>query len=165
MEGQEASVVVEAESSRLYALTLRRTKNPDMTQDLLETMYHQHLFKLSTKGVIIEETEFEVKGGLHLHGIIRLASDFNFKLLRVRGWHLHLREIYNKKEWIRYIQKENKELIKEIRGINITNSSTNNNNYNYPSDFSPTTERQRPSPEDDEDAEALAPATGVDSPH
>lgn len=97
-------VVAEVVGVRQYALTLKRTKHKKSPFE--EGDYLIHLSKLMTRGLRMRSYYFENTAGLHLHGIVELPDGYNFKLLRVRGWHCYLREIYDEQGWMDYIQKE-----------------------------------------------------------
>jgi len=92
--------------NRSYAFTLRKVKNPE-TVDKYD--YNNHLTKLQSKGMSIKRLAFETPSGLHVHGVCLLPEGFDFKVLRFRGWHLLLTEIYDEIGWLKYIQKEDDE--------------------------------------------------------
>lgn len=103
---EDCPVIMEAPYYRNYAMTLRKTrirKYPPVKQD-----YVNHLAKLNSRGVMFPNIIFEEKPSLHLHGVAKIPDGFNIKLLRVRGWHLHLVEIYSEAGWDRYISKQTK---------------------------------------------------------
>lgn len=112
----KATLVVSRPLRRNYAFTLRKTKLDDTSlgeaqSDAMHYAidYKMHVQKLCSKGPELKELEFETTAGLHCHGIFIIPEGFNFKLLRVRGWHLQIEEIYDELGWIRYIRKDKKE--------------------------------------------------------
>lgn len=97
--------IVEA-LSRQYAFTLRRTnlKKPVSSED-----YYKHLEKWTTTGKCqIQESVFEYEGGIHMHGIMEIRKDVNFKHFRVRGWNIKLEELYDVDGWRHYMLKHQK---------------------------------------------------------
>jgi len=88
-----------------YAFTLRRTKLCKDTRPL-EEQYEEHLEMFRQSGAEIRDHEYETKGGLHVHGIMRVPSDYYFKKLRYRGWNLDVKVIYDEVGWLSYIRKE-----------------------------------------------------------
>lgn len=96
-------VVVVSPKLRPYAYTLRKTKNPECTT---KGHYVNHIAKLSRKGLTFQDNNFEVKAGLHMHGVVLIPDAFNMKTLKIRGWHFFLREIFDPLGWQKYIIKE-----------------------------------------------------------
>lgn len=102
---------------RQYAFTLRKTKNP---KDSTDQMLFDHITTLCYgTGSSLVEHVYELKGGIHMHGIIEIKTK-NLNMFRVRGWHLHLEELYNAAGWRFYMMKErkvkqdNKSLLQEL---------------------------------------------------
>lgn len=59
-------------------------------------------------GLRIEQREQEIgpnKGVPHYHGIIEIPKGFYRKKLMMKGLHLKLEELYNKRGWMKYINK------------------------------------------------------------
>lgn len=109
----QADLVVTKPLRRNYAFTLRKTKlddislGPAMSDPMHYAIdYKMHIQKLCSKGPELKDMEFETTSGLHCHGIFIIPEGFNMKLLRVRGWHLMIEEIYDEDGWIRYIRKD-----------------------------------------------------------
>lgn len=50
--------------------------------------------------------ELDSKGKLHIHGIVMLRKGFFRQKLIVHGFHLHLAEVYDEKDWIKYMDKQ-----------------------------------------------------------
>ena len=88
-----------------WAFTLRKTstKKGNPTQG----DYDDHIIKLIAN-TEVSQTKwcFERKGGLHMHGILEIPRFFNMKRFRVRGWKMHLEEIYDLIGWHAYMAKE-----------------------------------------------------------
>lgn len=100
---EQYPVIVISPKLRPYAFTLRKTKNPEVNT---KGHYVNHIAKLSRKGLTFKENIFEVKGGLHMHGVVLIPDAFNMKTLKIRGWHLFLKEIFDPVGWQRYMLKE-----------------------------------------------------------
>lgn len=111
LEDQERlPVVVVSPKLRPYAYTLRKTKNPESNT---KGHYVNHIAKLSRKGLTFQDNNFEMKAGLHMHGVVQIPDGFNMKTLKIRGWHLFLREIFDPQGWQKYIIKEQLELVSD----------------------------------------------------
>lgn len=70
--------------------------------------YDQFWKKCESYGITVSAKELEVgsnKGVPHYHGIIEIPKGFYRKKLMIRGMHLRLEELYNKKGWMKYINK------------------------------------------------------------
>jgi len=102
----EEDLEVEETKYRSFAFTLRKTKmnkvNPVSRDD-----YLLHVVRLvETLGCKLYSHVFEKTGGLHMHGVIEIAVDTPLIRFRVRGWKMHLKEIWNYVGWQQYIAKE-----------------------------------------------------------
>lgn len=107
------SLEIETNLFAIYGFTLRRcSKNKPITKEL----YSEHLLKISCHGVLAEVTDvvFEEAGGLHCHGIIRVYRSTSLNRFRVRGWKLHLVEIYDLQMWQQYLNKEQVDLMPDM---------------------------------------------------
>lgn len=90
-------------STRLYAITVRKTSKPDL---VTAAHYESYLQNLSENlNVSIFEYVYEHEGGLHIHGIIEIPRGLNLNRFRTRGYHVHLEEMYNRDGWLKYINK------------------------------------------------------------
>jgi len=101
----EVNLLVEWSDTIPFAFTLRKTnlKKGQPTQN----DYHLHLNKMiSSTNSILDRFVFEQTGGLHMHGILQVPKDRNMIKFRVRGWKMHMVEIYSRDGWIQYMQKE-----------------------------------------------------------
>lgn len=88
-----------------YAFTLRKTstKRGQPTQE----DYKSHVTKLCRPtDSMVREYVFEKTGGLHMHGILEIPKSVHMYRFRVRGWKLHLEEIWSLKGWKEYMSKE-----------------------------------------------------------
>jgi len=90
-----------------YAFTLRKTKLVDSHEpEMLRLHYEDRLESFRKLGLFVKDYEFETKHGLHVHGIIEIPISFYLKKLRMRGWNLDLKIIYDEEGWLSYIRKE-----------------------------------------------------------
>lgn len=64
----------------------------------------------------VKQVEFEEDsmGKQHIHGIVLLPKGFLRKRLIREGFSCHLKEIYDEKDWIKYITKESKTNLNQI---------------------------------------------------
>lgn len=86
------------------AFTLRRTKEPHLAN---QKMYLDYIGRLTrTLGADIQKVEFEETAGLHCHGIFAVPDMIDRKRFRTRGWHMELKDIYNKQGWEDYCEKD-----------------------------------------------------------
>ncbi len=51
--------------------------------------------------------EDDSRGILHYHGAIKVKKSFLLKKLRIKGYHLYLKPVYNFKDWSAYCFKNN----------------------------------------------------------
>lgn len=105
MENQQASLIIERAEYRQWSFTLRRT---NLKMGLpTEEVYNVHIEnRLRNTDVKLEEHVFEQTGGLHMHGILSIPKWFNMKKFRIRGWKMHLEEIWDVNGWRAYMAKE-----------------------------------------------------------
>jgi len=99
------NLAIEWSDSIPFAFTLRRTnlKNGMPTQE----DYQVHVENLiRSTDVKVTNYVYERTGGLHMHGIFQIPKKFNLKRFRIRGWKMHLEEIYDYDGWKRYMAKE-----------------------------------------------------------
>lgn len=109
MQGKEgdhdSEINVERSDKTSFAFTLRKTstKKRQPTQN----DYNLHIDKLviSTNS-ILKEFVFERTGGLHMHGVLEIPKTTKMYKFRVRGWKLHLKEIWSYDGWVKYMAKE-----------------------------------------------------------
>lgn len=104
VDEEDCPVLCEVPYYRNYAMTCRKTRVRNAQP--CKQDYINHLAKLTSKGLVFKNVQFEETNGLHIHGVAWMPEGFNIKTLRFRGWHLHLKEIYSDKGWERYILKE-----------------------------------------------------------
>lgn len=97
----------------IYAFTLRKTKNPNESSRELLT---KHLCGLAHGGVFatFNNVVFEETGGLHCHGIVTIPKFTNLARFRVRGFKMHLVEIYDLQQWYQYLNKDQNELLPDM---------------------------------------------------
>lgn len=89
-----------------YAFTLRKTKIKDIDKHHLFEEYEKRIRRIdSLTGCAVQDKYYELTNGLHLHGVLRLRSSFNHKLLRTRGWNLKLKRVYDN-GWELYKMKD-----------------------------------------------------------
>lgn len=69
-----------------------------------------HIEGLKIEFQILEENKQQK--GIHYHGIVILPKNLLRLKLRMKGYHIYLKEIYNKEVWIKYINKS-KRIIEE----------------------------------------------------
>lgn len=64
--------------------------------------------KLEKLGIPVEYkiAEKDSKGKLHFHGILYLKKGFFRKRICVKGIHVKLEELYDRKGWLKYIHKD-----------------------------------------------------------
>lgn len=106
MEQQDQPELIIGRSSVLsYAFTLRKTstKKGQPTQE--DYQVHIDTLCLTTKSYK-KEVVFERTGGLHMHGILEVPKRCFMNKFRIRGWKMHLEEIYDYDGWKRYMAKE-----------------------------------------------------------
>lgn len=95
---------LEYATTRPWAFTLRRTK---LKLGPLPNDYIKHMNKIcQSLDCKITDQCFEYTGGIHMHGIIQIPAKTYMDRFRVRGWKMHLEEIYDLDGWRRYMQKE-----------------------------------------------------------
>lgn len=89
---------------RQYAFTLRRTM---LRKGVTEGDYLNHF--LRWEDVKLIDHVFEMTAGLHMHGIIEIPEKLlygNCKKLRIRGWSLVIKEMFNEFCWRSYYMKD-----------------------------------------------------------
>lgn len=110
-----------AKHQRLFAVTVRRTKDP---KAVTKEAYLEYMEAMSLDcKFTLDEFVFEKKNGLHMHGIVSFVpwntetietkgpiytkeANNPMKHLLRRGWHLYIVPITNKEGWQSYCQKE-----------------------------------------------------------
>jgi len=105
MQNQQLDLFYLSAERTSWAFTLRKTstKKGQPTQG----DYDDHIIKLIAN-TPVSQTKwcFERKGGLHMHGILEIPRGYNMLKFRVRGWKIHLEEIYDLIGWHAYMAKE-----------------------------------------------------------
>lgn len=105
MQDQQLDLLYLSAERTSWAFTLRKTstKKGQPTQE----NYHDHIIKLIAD-TPVSQTKwcFERKGGLHMHGVLVIPRGYNMLKFRVRGWKIHLEEIYDLIGWHAYMAKE-----------------------------------------------------------
>lgn len=86
-----------------YGFTLRRVK---MNKDVTKELYFDHLIRIFDQFCFFTDLNYELTGGLHCHGIVRICNSIGLHRFRVRGWSLVLEELYDRYGWVRYITKD-----------------------------------------------------------
>jgi len=89
--------------TELWAFTVKTLGTAKTVDEKDYEPFFKVLYKLSE--VVTLCGEVDSKGVLHYHGVIRLDSNFYRKNLRVEGYHLYLKRIYNLLKWMNYIFK------------------------------------------------------------
>jgi len=101
---EDIAVMIEHSDNQSWAFTLRKTK---LKIGPVQADYEDHMENLCSKlECVITDKCFEYQGGIHMHGIIQIPKGSNMKQFRVRGWRMHLVELYDKAGWQRYMAKE-----------------------------------------------------------
>lgn len=80
-----------------------------MDQPITRELYLEHIQDMECTAdgnVIFTDVIFEETGGLHSHGIVSIPQSYYLNRMRIRGWKLHLEELYDKKGWLKYISKD-----------------------------------------------------------
>ncbi len=93
--------------SELWGFTVKILKDPVKANAESYEPFFRVLYQLSE--VITYCGEIDSKGVLHYHGVIRLPVNFYRKNLRIKGYHLYLKRIYNLQRWIDYCFKSHNE--------------------------------------------------------
>lgn len=88
-----------------YAFTLRKTSTKKGQPTQQDYQVHIDNLCLTTKS-LKKEVVFERTGGLHMHGVLEIPKTVNMYKFRVRGWKMHLEEIWDFDGWKRYMAKE-----------------------------------------------------------
>lgn len=95
-----------------WAFTLRKvdTKNP------LEGHYSSIFKRWEAKKALIKFHVYEPntnhQAGVHAHGIVLIPKTLYRKRLTPKGYHLHLTEVTDEKQWLKYCNKiQHKETI------------------------------------------------------
>lgn len=87
-----------------FAFTLRKSKN---NKNSTVGDYINFMKKIFSKNNIkLIDNTYETENGLHTHGYIEIPKKFNFKKLRIRGWNIKVKEIYDMDGWTRYCYKK-----------------------------------------------------------
>ncbi len=95
---------IKSGNTRLWAFTVKYLSRKTEVTELQYEPFFKVLYQLSE--VVTMCGEVDSKGILHYHGVIRLSDKFYRKNLRVKGYHLYLKRIYNLVEWIKYTVKQ-----------------------------------------------------------
>ncbi len=90
-------------STELWSFTVKILKNPGKAEAKHYEPFFKILYQLSEVVTYCGETDS--KGVLHYHGVIRIPVNFYRKNLRIKGYHLYLKRIYNLQRWIDYCFK------------------------------------------------------------
>ncbi len=110
-------------NTELWSFTVKILKDPVKADQKSYEPFFKILYNLSEVVTYCGETDS--KGVLHYHGVIRLPVNFYRKNLRIKGYHLYLKRIYNLQRWIDYCFKSHanddfnekwRDLNKEIGG-------------------------------------------------
>ncbi len=91
--------------TELWGFTVKILKNPVKATANSYEPFFKVLYQLSE--VVTYCGEIDSKGVLHYHGVIRLPVNFYRKNLRIKGYHLYLKRIYNLQRWVDYCFKDN----------------------------------------------------------
>lgn len=104
-----------------YAITIKKTTEYVISLADLKKDYEDWLTYAATCGLIMEKYcyEFDPKGLLHLHGIVRAKSNFYKKRVLKKGFHQHIEKLETQDDivkWMIYIHKdhENKFLSEQL---------------------------------------------------
>ncbi len=97
------SIFGPVKGTELYAFTVKKLK---LKKDITERDY-ESFFKIlfSLSDVLCYCGELDSHGLLHYHGVIRIKKNFYRKNLRVTGFHLFIKPIYNLFGWFTYCFK------------------------------------------------------------
>lgn len=87
---------------RLYGFTLRKVSN---TAQTTIATYEDRLAKIRANGIEVRSHSYEYEHGLHCHGIFVVPKSYKLERFRVRGWKMHLTEIYDELGWNIYMMK------------------------------------------------------------
>lgn len=88
-----------------WAFTLRKTSTKKVQPTQADYHYHINNLCLATKSHITDSV-FERTGGLHMHGTIEVPNKVQMYKFRVRGWRLHLEQLWDRVGWQSYMAKE-----------------------------------------------------------
>ncbi len=93
----------QVKGTELYAFTVKVLKSPKDATELRYESFFKVLFSLSD--VLCYCGELDTKGVLHYHGVIRIKKNFYRNSLRVKGFHIYLKPIFNIVGWVNYCYK------------------------------------------------------------
>lgn len=87
-----------------WAFTYKKLGGDD--DSVYESDYNIVRKELNNSGYVKHiKFEKDPKGRLHCHGIILLRKGFFRQKLKVQGFHCHLREVYDERDWLSYCNK------------------------------------------------------------
>lgn len=94
----------ESSEFKALAFTIKKLKDP---KNATVKDYIEVLCKWLKLDVDIQAGEYERDSTnvLHIHGIIVVKKNFYKRRLQVEGYHVYIRDIYDKTSWLRYINK------------------------------------------------------------
>lgn len=101
---EDANIKYTIAYQRQYAFTLRRT---NLKKGVTQGDYLDHFSRFHNVKLI--DYVFEETSGLHMHGIIEIPVGLlmqQARQLRIRGWKLHLEELYDELGWKCYYMKD-----------------------------------------------------------
>lgn len=77
-------------------------------RDVTSADYQPFFDRLNNLGIKVEYKipEKDTKGKLHYHGILYLRKGFFRKRICLKGFHVKLDELYDRKGWLKYIHKD-----------------------------------------------------------
>lgn len=94
---------IEKSKFKTYSFTIRKVKLVSVDKDT----YMKHLARLPFSKT--ENIVFEYTGGLHMHGIGVIPNSLDKKRFRFRGWHIYLKELWDRQGWEMYLKKDDDE--------------------------------------------------------
>lgn len=78
------------------------------TGEVTEADYQPFFDRIDNLNITVEYKmpEKDSKGKLHYHGILYLKKGFFRKRICLKGFHIKLDELYDRKGWLKYIHKD-----------------------------------------------------------
>lgn len=87
-----------------FAYTVKTLGSAEVTNADYEPFFER--LKLLNVHCEYKIAEKDSKGKLHYHGILYLKKGFFRKRISLRGFHIKLEELYDRKGWLKYIYKD-----------------------------------------------------------
>lgn len=91
-------------TSKAYSYTIKKVDRRTPTTNASYEKWFTFLEKHTT--IEFKCRELDSKNVIHYHGIFHCPKRFYVKRLSRKGYHIQIEELYSKKVWVKYIQKD-----------------------------------------------------------